>query len=117
MRFTFSEQRRLDHLANGKYRCYFDEQSRTEVTTTKNESGEDESISAIVYTYQAVDVDEPTKATIVDALVRTRYSQSDVEAIMRHKFAGEEGADAEFQEFNAFAEKCKKDAEDILSFA
>lgn len=116
MRYTFSEQRRLDHLANGKYRCYFDEEARTEVTTTRNEAGEEESISATVYTYRAVDVDEATKAAIVDALIRTRYSQSDVEAIMRHKFAGEEGAQAEFDEFNAFAEKCKEDAEAILSF-
>lgn len=58
---------------------------------------------------------EPTKENLVNSLLREKYSQSEVEAIMRHKLNGDAGADTEFAAFNAFAEECKSIANAILS--
>ncbi len=57
---------------------------------------------------------EPTKEAIVNTLIREKYSQSEVEAIMRHKLNGDEGADVDFSAFNAFAEACKATAREIF---
>lgn len=123
MRFLFSEPRRLEVLANGKTRCYYDETiSEESAAPAGGEPGEepaaeqDESSETVpVYSYAAVDIEgEVTKGRLVDALVRTRYSQGDVEAILRHKMNGDEGADDEFDAFNTFAEACKAEAVRIL---
>jgi hypothetical protein len=100
-KYTFTEQKTTDRLRNGKVRCYFDEETATEGEMT-------------VYRYSKVDMAEPIKRdSLIDAMIRTRFSQSAVEAIMRHKLAGEDtGA---FDEFNAYAEKCKADADRILN--
>lgn len=100
-KYTFTEPKTTDKLRNGKVRCYFNEEIATEEETT-------------VYRYSKVDMSEPIKRdSLIDAMIRTRFSQSAVEAIMRHKLAGEDAG--EFDEFNAFAEKCKEDAKKIIS--
>lgn len=101
IKYTFTEPKTTDKLRNGKIRCYFDEQVATEEETT-------------VYRYSKVDLSAPLQRdTLIDAMIRTRYSQSAVEAILRHKIAGDDtGA---FAEFNAFAEQCKADADKILN--
>jgi len=131
-KYTFSEPRQMDHLANGKVRCYYNEEVGTETVTTpaREEGGEPTEETHPVYRYNAVDLDGPaTKGTLTDALIRNArltiqegntekeagpYAQSDVEAIMRHKMAGDAGAAAEFRMFNLFAEACKAEAVRIL---
>lgn len=116
MKYQFIEPRRMDKLSNGRIRCYYGEEIGTESITTRQESGEEVTEEHPVYAYKAVDVDAPVdKAKVVDALVRTRYSQSDVEAIIRHSLAQAEGSAEEFAEFNAFAEECKREAARILA--
>lgn len=112
----FTEQRRMDKLSNGKTRCYYNEQVSEETITTKDpETGEETVDTHAVYDYDTVDIDsEPTKGVITDALIRIRYSQSAVEAIMRHALADAPGAQEEFEEFNTYAEWCKGQAERIL---
>lgn len=112
----FTEQRRMDKLSNGKTRCYYNEQVSEETITTKDpETGEETVDTHAVYDYDTVDIDsEPTKGVITDALVRIRYSQSAVEAIMRHALADAPGAQKEFEEFDAYAEWCKSQAERVL---
>ena len=106
MKYQFLEQHKMDALPNGKVRCYYNEEVRKETIT--NDEAED---THDVYVYDAVDVDAPvTKGALVDAIIRTRYSQADVEAIMRHMFAGVNGSEEEFREFNVFAEVCKENA-------
>lgn len=119
IKYQFTDQRRMDSLSDGRTRCYYNETITQETISTKDqETGEETSETHPVYGYEAIDIEGPvTKAELVNALVRIRYSQADVEAIMRHALAGVDGANEEFEEFNAFAEKCKKDAEAILSFA
>lgn len=122
MRYLFSEPRRLEALANGKTRCYYDETISEEPIITASDpdaSGDQASAepqgSVTVYSYAAVDIEgEVTKARLVDALVRTRYAQSDVEAILRHVIAGAEGSQDEFAAFDTFAEACKTEAVRIL---
>ena len=109
------EPRRMERLSNGKTRCYYGEVVSQETIVTKDpETGEEITDTHAIYKYDVVEVDEPTKTSITDALVRVRYSQSAVEAIMRHALADEEGADAEFSAFNAYAESCKAEAVRIL---
>lgn len=99
-KYTFTEQKTTDTLRNGKIRCYFDEQVATEEETT-------------VYRYSKVDLPAPLQRdTLIDAMIRVRYSQSAVEAILRHKLAGDD--EGEFDAFNAYAEKCKADTDRII---
>ena len=67
------------------------------------------------YSYQRVLVETLEKGAVVNAIIRLSYPQDAVEAIMRHKIAGDEGADAEFGEFNAYAEFAKAEADKILN--
>ena len=114
-KYTFDEPRKHDALNNGKFRCYYNEETREKERITPVEGGEPITETVTEYIYDAVDVDALEKGILVDALIRTRYSQADVEAIMRHKIAKDEGATAEFNEFNAFAEECKVIANGILA--
>lgn len=116
MKYQFSQPQRKAALNNGKIRCFYNEETKRELVETINPETEETTAEEVVnYLYDVVDIDSPAeKGKIVDALIRTRYSQSDVEAIMRHKMAGDEGADTEFDAFNTFAEACKAEAKRIL---
>lgn len=116
IKYQFTEPRRMDTLPNGCTRCYYNETvSEETITTTDQETGEETSETHPVYGYEALDLEGPvTKAALVNALIRLRYSQSDVEAIMRHAIAGAAGAAEEFTAFDAYAEACKAEANRIL---
>ena len=116
-KYQFTEAQKTAALANGKVRCYYNEEISEETITHKDEeTGEETPETHPVYIYDVIDLDGPlTQAALVDALIRTRYSQSDVEAIIRHKMANSTGAAAEFREFNEFAEAMKVEATRILS--
>lgn len=135
MKYTSDKPLKTVALPNGKIRCYYNEETRErpEIQPSGEDSGEaseEEPATKTDYIYDAVDIDGPvTKATLTDALIRNAtltikegstekqagpYSQSDVEAIFRHKVAGDSGAAAEFKTFNLFAEACKATAVQIL---
>ena len=116
MKYKFSEPQRTAALNNGLIRCFYNEEIEKEIVETTNPETEETVTEEITnYLYEAVNITGPLeKGKVVDALIRTRYSQSDVEALLRHKIAGDEGADAEFDTFNAFAEACKVEAKRIL---
>lgn len=134
-KYKSQEPRQMDRLANGKVRYYYNEELGTEtnIIPAQEEGGEPTEDTHPVHIYDTVDLDKPvtqeTKGVLIDALIRTAtltikegntekqagpYSQSDVEAIMRHKIAGDAGAAAEFRTFNLFAEACKAQAAIIL---
>lgn len=75
--------------------------------TTKNQ--DDEEVTQ--YKAEYVLVNSLDKETIVNALIRRRYSLSEELAILRQR---ESKAD-EFADYNTFAEECKTTANDILS--
>ena len=120
-KYTFNTPQKSVILKDGKTRCFYNETTseRPIIRPTGEAAAE-----------QAVDIEGPvTKGTLTDALIRNAtltikdgttqkqagpYSQSDVEAIMRHKMAGDSGAAAEFKTFNLFAEACKAVAVGIL---
>lgn len=114
-RYTFTERKYYDVLRDGGYLLYFDEKEGTETVTRKadEEGGEETTETYPVWTYQRITMNAPLeKGCVVDALIRTQYSQADVEAIYRHILAG--GDNSEFAEFNTFAEQCKVEANRIL---
>ena len=116
--YKFDSPRKTDTLSNGKIRCYYTEQLEELVIEKQEAEDEDQPEDDVItlYTYNAVDLDgELTKSNIVNAIIREKYSQADVEAIMRHKIAGEEGSEEEFSSFNSYAEQAKLEANRILS--
>ena len=134
-KYTFNTPQKSVILKDGKTRCFYNETTseRPIIRPTGEaaaEQGEAEPETETEYSYEAVDIEGPvTKGTLTDALIRNApltikdgttqkqagpYSQSDVEAIMRHKMAGDSGAAAEFKTFNLFAEACKAVAVGIL---
>ena len=114
-RHSFSNQRLIDILPSGKVFVYFDEQQGTETVSSKNEeTGEETEDTYPVWTYLRAESHLPLeKGVLVNDIIRTVYSQADVEAIMRHKMAGTD--DGEFEEFNAFAEQAKIVAVNVLN--
>lgn len=115
-RYTFTTQKTMDVLRDGRSRIYFDEVLGEEVVEMVPE-GEKEPVSEkyAVYSYRAVDIPAGTpvdKAAIVNAIIRADYSQDAVEAIFRHKLAGEKSD--EFDVFNKAAEAAKVRAVEIL---
>lgn len=134
-KYTFNTPQKSVILKDGKTRCFYNETTSERpiirpTGETAAEQGEAEPETETEYSYEAVDIEGPvTKGTLTDALMRNAtltikdgttqkqagpYSQSDVEAIMRHKMAGDSGAAAEFKTFNLFAEACKAVAVGIL---
>lgn len=117
--YTFSTRKLTDALNNRLIRCYFNETVEHKTVPvidpdTGEQTGEEERTD---YIYAAVDLAAPLiKDILVDAMIRTHYSQSAVEAIFRHKLAGED-ADHEFEAFNDFAEAIKVRAKEILEEA
>ena len=113
-RYTFSTQKLIDILPSGKVYVYFDEQQDTETTTSKNEeTGEEVENTYPIWSYLRAESSLPLeKGILVNDIIRTVYSQADVEAIMRHKLAGVDTG--EFEEFNTFAENAKLVAVTIL---
>lgn len=136
-KLSFDTPRQKDTLANGKIRCYFDEetQQKADIIPAAEEGGEPTQTTRTEYLYDSVDM-EPgfTRGDLINALIRSRdahktekdpetgedrdvvfhYTQDTVEAIIRHKIAGTAGAAADFRNFNTFAEECKAEADRIL---
>lgn len=110
--YSFLERKNTDKLSNGRVAVYFNETSHEE-TITSEKSGKQTSETHTVYLYERAVVSTPLdKGRIVDAIIRSRYSQADVEAIFRHKLAGDKSG--EFKEFNDFAEGAKARAVEVL---
>lgn len=126
VRFSSSVRKTTDVLSNGKILVYFDEQ----VVKEKDYDEEGKEIGEHdTYTYLRVKVDAPLdKGEIVNAIIRGGsmvyndegiertigpFSQSDAEAIIRHKLNGDDAG--EFDDFNTFAEFAKAEADKILN--
>lgn len=119
--YKFDCPKKTDTLSNGKIRCYYNENIEKLVMESsgmdedQNDEDQPEDETLTLYTYNAVDLDGPiTKADVINAIIREKYTQSEVEAIMRHKLAGEDGADQEFEEFNTYAELAKREAKRLF---
>ena len=115
-RYVFTTQQTLGVLNDGRTRIYFDEVIGEETIETIPE-GKKEPIAETftTFSYRAAEIpagDPVDKASITNAIIRADYSQDEVEAIFRHRLAGEDPA--EFDEFNAKAEAAKASAVEIL---
>lgn len=117
-RFRFTERQTVASLRSGATLVYFNETEGQESNQIINEStGKKSTEKTVFYEYSVAEIPagiEVNKGAIVDAIIRTAYTQADVEAIFRHKLNGGEGADAEFDAFDAFAEAAKVRANEIL---
>ena len=101
-KFTLSEMPgKKELLNNGMTRVFIDVERKEETI-----SGEDgESTINMVYLCEAVDVAELTRPSIISAIVRSRYSQDDVEAILAN--GNDEEHAQEWQEFQDWRKKAK----------
>ena len=107
--YTFTEKKTKDVLADGRIFIYFEEKEKTEKVSTENET-----IEYPIWQYRRIEMNLPlTKENIVNSIIRQDFSQADVEAIFRHKLAGDDNG--EFDLFNEFAENTKLRADEILN--
>ncbi len=60
-----------------------------------------------------VEVDNPTRENVINAIIRTQYSASTELAIHRKQAAQEPGAEAEFLQYNNFVNQAKAIADSL----
>lgn len=68
------------------------------------------------YDYYEVAIDgEPSRDTLIDAAIRTRYSASNQTALVRHKANGDSGYDDEWNAFDDYCEQMKQVVDEYLA--
>lgn len=117
--YTLSEMPdKTQVLNNGMTRIYISVEEKEEVlhsmTSEDGTEAAGESVTNKVYLCEAVDVPSLERSTIVSAIVRSRYSQDDVEAILANG-NDEEHAD-EWAEFQAWRKKAKEIADEVSNY-
>ena len=89
-----------------------------------SKQSEDENTEGVTaYSYEGTEPDGSTKiqataATYDDftaGLVRTRYSQNQVEAILANRGDGDEAHEAEFEAYQSWRKEAKEIAQEVLS--
>lgn len=89
-------------------------------TNMSESDGDSQAVTA--YSYEGTEIDGSTKIEaesagyreFVAGLVRTRYSQSDVEAILCNHGDGDEEHETEYQAFQEWREQAKQMAKELL---
>lgn len=89
-------------------------------TTMSESDGDSQAVTA--YSYEGTEIDGSTKIEaesagyreFVAGLVRTKYSQSDVEAILCNHGDGDEEHETEYQAFQEWREQAKQMARELL---
>lgn len=89
-------------------------------TSMSESDGDGHTVTA--YSYEGTEIDGSTKIEaesasyreFVAGLVRTKYSQSDVEAILCNHGDGDEEHEAEYQAFQEWREQAKQIAKELL---
>lgn len=90
---------------------------------TSEQSENEDTEGVIAYSYEGTEPDGSTKiqataATYDDftaGLVRTRYSQNQVEAILANRDDGDETHEAEFEAYQSWRKEAKEIAKEILA--
>lgn len=116
VKVTTTVEKRIEKYDNAHYAVYLNKQARPLLGQEEQVSRQDgESAATGVETQAAYDYDmllvssdgEPTKGDVVNAIIRTRYTESDEMAIQRHYLNDREGYETEWREYNAFCEWAK----------
>ena len=98
-------------------------EAATGSSDTSEQSEDENSEGVTAYSYEGTEPDGSTKiqataATYDDftaGLVRTRYSQNQVEAILANRGDGDETHEAEFEAYQSWRKDAKEIAKEILS--
>lgn len=67
-----------------------------------------------VYQCDQVIAESNSRADIINAIIRSKYSESDEFAIQRKAIAQEPGAQTEFEEYNTFVNAAKAIADEVI---
>lgn len=103
-RYTSKERKIYDLLPDGRVRIYYDEQESTEtVVTVDRETEQEHSETYPIYLYLVADADSISRADLIVALVRTRYTEDDELAVQRQR----DDKPGDYNAYNAFVEWCK----------
>ncbi|MGN1221255.1 MAG: hypothetical protein ACI4TU_09975 [Candidatus Cryptobacteroides sp.] len=96
---------KTQNLPNGKYRVYLNPVMTKEINTIVQMDSDEVIVEEFdSYICDELDLqDVPTYESIVDALIRTKYTISGELAIIRQR----ESKPEEFAAYNIFAESCK----------
>ena len=109
--YVFSERKIYDKLLNKKFRIYYNEIEDTETSSYINDANIEVIDSYTIYKYNILDIDSIDKRSIVSSLMKLKYSIDDELAIQRQRDSKPE----EFDDYNAYAEECKRIADEILN--
>lgn len=98
-------------------------EAATGSSDTSEQSEDENSEGVTAYSYEGTEPDGSTKiqataATYDDftaGLVRTRYSQNQVEAILANRGDGDETHEAEFEAYQSWRKEAKEIAKEILA--
>lgn len=83
---------------------------KTEVRSKGEDTNETEEVEVTVWNARTLLVEKPyTEHSIIEALIRTRYTISDELGLLRQR----ETKPDEFQEYNTFVEECKNIAHNL----
>lgn len=104
-----------DHLA-----AFFlnEEEVTVPETVQTDDDGNTETRETTKYRYDYYEVaieGEPSRDTLIDAAIRTRYSSSNQTALVRHKANGDSGYDDEWAAFDGYCERMKKVVDEYLA--
>ena len=110
---TFTERQFASPCSKGGWVIYFDEIEGTEtINNIDPETHEETEVTYPVYSYLSATTEgDLSKETIVDSIIRFKYSLSNELALHRQRTTKK----TEFNEYNAFAEAAKTRADEILN--
>ena len=106
MKYTFTEHKTYDILPGGRVLVYYDEDASTETEVTPDGT----EVSYPVWRYSRTTAPDPSRDSIIVALIRIRYSADEELALSRQR----EAKVAEFNAYSAYAEWCKAYAGFVL---
>jgi hypothetical protein len=92
----------------GRYALYYDVKEKV---VPANELDQEHTI----YTAQQVIADSNSRESLIEAIIRSRYTTSDELALHRKVVAQEAGAQVEFDAYNAFVNEAKTIVDSILN--
>ena len=105
-------------MPHGKVRYYYNVVATTETIDAYDEKGKSKGTETHdAWTCDYVDLEKgtkPDKDTLVNTMIRKKYSLSNELGILRQRDVNDEHA-AEFENYNAYVEACKKGANQILA--
>lgn len=122
MKAIYLDRKSFAKYDEGRYILYLNEETIEEYVPETHE-GEEEAQPCTAYSYEGTEAGGGTVITAENAsyddfvagLVRLKYSQNQVEAILCNHSGGEERYVSEYNQLQEYRKECKQKAAEVLS--